>query len=105
MAEAGTLVTAIVSPECVENFDGVPLCAVRGHVMVHEFHDIATTETMLRHVTLQRHIRVEIKLHSVLRRSGMSVTNFVTPDKCSVIQIVRTGSATPFGPVSVPRTS
>jgi hypothetical protein len=72
MAEAGTLVTAGDGnrlAQCVEHVDGVPLCAVRGHVMVHEFHDVVTTETMLRHVTLQRHIRVEIKLHSVLRRS------------------------------------
>jgi hypothetical protein len=85
----------------VEDFDGVPLCAVRGHVMVHQFYDVAATETMLRHIAAQRYICVEIELHSVLRLSGMSVTNFVTPDKCSVIQMVRTASATPFGPVSV----
>jgi hypothetical protein len=35
----------------------------------------------------------------------MSVTNFVMPDKCSVIQMVRTAKATPLGPVSRPRTS
>jgi len=53
----------------VEDFDGISLCAVRGHVMVHEFHDVATTETMLRHIALQRYICVEIELHSVLRLS------------------------------------
>jgi hypothetical protein len=61
----------------VEDFDGVPLCVVRGYVMVYEFHDVAATETMLRHIAPQRHIRVELKLPSVLRLSGISVTNFV----------------------------
>lgn len=89
----------------VKDFDGVPLCAVRGHVMIHQFHDVATTETMLWDIALQHHIRVEIKLHSILRLSGISVTNFVTPDKFSVIQMVCTASATPFGPDNMPRIS
>jgi len=41
---------------CVEHFDGVPLCAVRGHVMVHEFHDVATTETMPRARSRRVHV-------------------------------------------------
>lgn len=53
----------------VEDFDGISLCAVRGHVMVHQFHDVAAAETMLRHIALQRYICVELELHSVLRLS------------------------------------
>lgn len=53
----------------VEDFNGVPLCAVRGHVTVHQFHDVAATETMLRHIALQRYICIELELHSVLRLS------------------------------------
>jgi hypothetical protein len=41
----------------------------------------------------------------VLRLSGVSVTNFVVPDKCSVIQMVRTVRTTPLGPLKVPRIS
>ena len=78
----------------VKNFYGVPLCAIRGHVTVHQFHDVAATETMLRHIALQRYIRVELELHTGLRLSGMSVTNFVTPDKYAVIQMGETGTAT-----------
>ena len=33
----------------------------------------------------------------------MSVTNFVIPDKCSVIQMVRTAKTDPFGPVNRPQ--
>jgi hypothetical protein len=55
--------------QCVEDFDGVPLCAIRGHVMVHQFYDVAAAETMLRHIALQRYICIEIELHSVLRLS------------------------------------
>ena len=32
----------------VEHFNGVSLCAVRGHVTVHQFRDVAAAETMLR---------------------------------------------------------
>lgn len=28
----------------VEDFDGVPFCAVTGHMMVHQLHDVAATE-------------------------------------------------------------
>jgi hypothetical protein len=80
--------------QCVEDFYGVPLCAVRGYVMVDQFDDVAATETMLRHIALQRYICVELELHSVLRVSGIRVTNFVTPDKYAVIQMGETGTAT-----------
>jgi hypothetical protein len=78
----------------VENFGGVPLCAVRGYMMIHQFHNVAAAKPMLRHIALQRHIRVELELHTGLRLSGMSVTNFVTPDKYAVIQMGETGTAT-----------
>ena len=38
------------------------------------------------------------KLHHVFPLSGISVTNFVMPDKCSVIQIVRTAQGLPVWP-------
>ena len=53
----------------VEDFDGVSLCAVRGHMMIHQFDDVAATETMLRYITLQSDIPVELKFHSILRFS------------------------------------
>lgn len=72
--------------------------------MVDQFHNIAVTESMLRQISCQRHVSVKLKLHrDVLCVSGISVTNFVTPDKRSVIQMVRMGRGTPFGPTSVPR--
>jgi len=40
--------------QCVEDFDGISLCAVRGYVMIHQFHDVAAAETMLRHIAPQR---------------------------------------------------
>ena len=89
----------------VEDFDGVPLCVVGGNMVVHQLDDVAATETMLRQVARQHCILVEFQLHHTLRLSGMSVTNFVTPNKCSAIQMVRTASVTPFGPASVPRIS
>ena len=61
----------------VEDFNGVPLCAVRGHAMIHQFHDVAATKTMLRHTAPQDYICVEFELHSALRLSGISVTNFM----------------------------
>lgn len=91
--------------EGVENLNGVPFRPIGGDVMVDQLHNIAATEPMFRQITRQRHVSVELKFHcDVLRLSGISVTNFVAPDKCSVIQMVRTGSAVPFGPVSIPRT-
>jgi hypothetical protein len=57
---------------------------------------------MLRQVTSQRHIGIEIKSHFALRLSGISVINFVIPDKCSVIQIVRTDRIIPLGPLNAP---
>lgn len=55
--------------QCVEDFDGISLCAVRGYVMIHQFHDVATTETMLQHIALQHYICVEFELPSALRLS------------------------------------
>jgi hypothetical protein len=72
----------------IEDLDGVPLCAVRGDVVVHQLDDVAATETMLRDIAREHCILVEFQLHHVLRLSGIGVTNFVTPDKCSVIQMV-----------------
>jgi hypothetical protein len=70
----------------VEDLDGIPLCAVRRNVVVHQLDDVPAAETMLQKITRQRCISVKLKSHDVLRLSGMSVTNFVLPDKCSVIQ-------------------
>lgn len=36
--------------QCVEDFDGVPLCAIRGHVMVDQFDNVPAAETMLPHI-------------------------------------------------------
>jgi hypothetical protein len=72
-------------------------------MMIHEFHDITTAQAMLRDITRQCDIRIQLKLHLLLRLSGISVTNFVMPDACSVIQMLRIGSATPFGPLRIPR--
>jgi hypothetical protein len=57
-------------------------------VVVHQLDDVAATETMLLDIAREHCILVEFQLHHVLRLSGISVTNFVTPDKCSVIQMV-----------------
>ena len=39
-------------PQRVKDFDGLPLRAVRIHVMIHQFRDVATPEPMLRHIAL-----------------------------------------------------
>src|SRR3990172_7727779 len=43
----------------IEDLDGVPLCAVRGDVVVHQLDDVAATETMLRDIARQHCILVE----------------------------------------------
>lgn len=42
----------------VEDLDGVPLCTVRGNMMIHQFHNVTATETMLRQVARQRYISI-----------------------------------------------
>jgi hypothetical protein len=50
----------------IEHFDGIPLRAIRSHVVIHQLDDIATLETMFRHVAGQRGICIEFKLHRFL---------------------------------------
>jgi hypothetical protein len=89
----------------VEDFDGITFRAVGRNVVVHELDDVTPFEAMLRHITRKHGIGVEFQFHGVPRLSGISVTNFVMPDKCSVIQMVRTVRVAPFGPFNVPRIS
>jgi hypothetical protein len=42
----------------IEDLDGIPLCAVGSHVMIYQLDDVAATETMLRQIARQYHIRV-----------------------------------------------
>jgi hypothetical protein len=51
--------------------------------MVHLFYDVAAAKTILRHISLHLDLCIEVEFHSVLCLSGMSVANFVEPDKCS----------------------
>ena len=89
----------------VEDFDGVPFCAIEGNMVVQKLDDVATTQPIFRQIHGEGRISIRFKLHHVFPLSGISVTNFVMPDKCSVIQIVRAATVPPFGPVSVPRIS
>ena len=63
-------------------------------MMIHQFDDVATTETMLQHITLQGDLRAELKFHSVLRFSGIwdKCNELSDARHCSVIQMVRTDS-------------
>jgi hypothetical protein len=81
---------------CIENFDGIAFRAVKGYVAIHQFDNVAAPKPMLRQVAGQHRISVKFQFHPVFRLSGIKVTNFVLPDKCSVIQMVRTPRATPF---------
>jgi hypothetical protein len=48
---------------------------------------------------------VEFTFHRVLRLSGSRAATFVTPAKCSVIQMALTVNVTPLGLVKLPRVS
>jgi hypothetical protein len=37
----------------IEDFDGISLGSVRGHVIVHQLDDVAATEPMLRHICIE----------------------------------------------------
>lgn len=62
-----------------KDFDRVAFGPIRRHVMLNDLDNIPSTEPMLRQVTSQRHIGIEIKSHFALRLSGISVINFVFP--------------------------
>ena len=73
-------------------------------MFIHQFHHIATPQTLIWKVATQSGFGIKWQFHFVIL-SGTKVTNFEEPDKRSVIQMVRTRSATPFGPVSKPMIS
>jgi hypothetical protein len=54
---------------------------------INDLHDISGAKTMHGNVTGQDGIGIEFKFHG--RLSGIKVMNFVCPDNCSFIQIVR----------------
>src|SRR5258707_14198782 len=61
---------------------------------------VATSQPMLRQVSVQRHAGEQFMLHIL---SGNKVTNFVWFVASSFIQIVTTRKTRPLGPLSVPR--
>lgn len=52
----------------VEDLDGVPLYTVRGNMMIHQFHNVTATETMLRQVARQRYVSIKLIHHLILPR-------------------------------------
>lgn len=81
-----------------EHFDRVPLGAIAPHVVLHWAHDISSPQVVSRKIVEQSDIRVEFELHCRRISIGINVMNLVTPDKCSVIQIVRTRNGRPPAP-------
>lgn len=56
--------------------------------MFDQSHEIAATQPVFRQVVRQRNISIKFEGHKLSASMGIIVMNFVTPDKCSVIQIV-----------------
>jgi hypothetical protein len=71
-------------------------------MMIDDFHQITAAKPVLGNVAGESNVSIEIEAHGSYF-SGIKVMNFVTLDNFSCIQMERTFSVTPFGPLSGPR--
>lgn len=56
----------------IEDFDGISLCAIRGHAMVHQFYGVAAMETTRRHIGIGNRMSTACSHRLFTSRNGLA---------------------------------